>query len=237
VKSPGQLRSDIHHIWSAALRAVEPAAAVRSCVKKVGKQLRLGGRQFNLEKIKRVWVLGAGKAAAPMAQALEEIIGDCLAGGVIVTRYGHGLPLRRLELIEAGHPLPDANSVAAGERIARLAEKEITSNDLVLCLLSGGGSALLVAPASGITLEDKLACTRILLNCGATIRETNAIRKHLSTLKGGGLARLLAAVPVISLILSDVVGDELDTIASGPLVPDTTTFEECEKILRKFQSR
>ena len=234
MKSQRQLRFDVARIWTAALRAVEPAAAVRGHVKRDGTLLSTAGRQVDLDKVKRVWVLGAGKAAAPMAQALEKILGDRLAGGILVTRYGHGLPLKRLELIEAGHPLPDANSVAAATRILRMAENEIGADDLVFWLLSGGGSALLVAPAPGIDWQDKLACTRLLLNCGATIRETNAIRKHLSTLKGGGLARPLAQVQVISLLLSDVVGDELDTIASGPLVPDTTTFSECEEILRRL---
>ncbi|MBZ5499038.1 MAG: glycerate kinase [Acidobacteriia bacterium] len=230
-----QLRSDAACIWTAALRAVDPAAAVRRFVSRTGSELAVGERRFDLDKVKHVWVLGAGKAAAPMAQALEKILAGRLTGGVLVTRYGHSLPLKKLELMEAGHPLPDANSVAAGARIAHMAESQITPRDLVFCLLSGGGSALLAAPAPGITWEEKLLCTRLLLNSGATIRETNAIRKHISSLKGGGLARLLASVPVISLILSDVVGDELDSIASGPLVPDTTTFLQCEEILRKLQ--
>jgi glycerate 2-kinase len=235
MKSRRRLRSDVARIWSAALHAVEPAAAVSRQVKRSGSELLVGRQRIDLDKARNIWVLGAGKAAAPMAQALERILGERLTGGLLVTRYGHGLRLRKLELLEAGHPLPDANSVAAGARIARLAESQITSKDLVFCLLSGGGSALLVSPAPGITLEDKLACTRLLMSSGATIQEMNAIRKHLSTLKGGGLARLLAGVPVMSLILSDVVGDDLDAIASGPLVPDTTTFRECREILRRFE--
>lgn len=234
MKTQMQLRSDVSRIWELALRAVDPAAAVRRCLKRTRNELAAGGHRFNLDRVKRVWILGAGKAAAPMAQAAENILGDRLQGGVIVTRYGYGLPLRRVQVIEAGHPFPDANSVAGAERMIRMAQAEITSRDLVLCLLSGGGSALLVAPAPGLSLDDKLACTRVLLNCGAGIREINAIRKHLSVLKGGGLARLLAAVPVVSLILSDVVGDELDAIASGPLVADTTSFRECAEILRKY---
>ncbi len=235
MKSQRQLRSDVARIWTAALRAVDPAAAVRRFVKREGSKLLVDRQYFDLDRVKRVWVLGAGKAAAPMARALEGILGDRLTGGLVVTRYGHGLPLRKLELIEAGHPLPDANSVAAAGHIIRMAESEITSQDLVFWLLSGGGSSLFVAPAPGITLEDKLACTRLLLKCGATIQEMNAIRKHLSSVKGGTLARRLPAVPVISLILSDVVGDELDCIASGPMVADTTTFGDCAEILRKLQ--
>ncbi len=234
MKSQRHLRVDIARIWTAALRAVDPSDAICRFVKRDGNELTVGRRRLDLDKFDRVWVLGAGKAAAPMGQALEKILGDRLSGGVLATRYGHGLPLRKIELIEAGHPLPDANSVIAASRITRMAETQITPDDLVFCLLSGGGSALLVAPAPGIPWEDKVACTGLLLNSGATIREINAVRKHLSGLKGGGLARLLAAIPVVSLILSDVVGDHLDTIASGPLVPDTTTFGECEEILRRL---
>jgi glycerate 2-kinase len=237
MRNPHQLRSDAARIWSAALRAVDPAAAVRRFVKRDGSGLMVANQPLNLAGMRNVWVLGAGKAAAPMAQALEKLLGDRLSGGVLVTRYGHGLRLRKLELLEAGHPLPDANSVAAGERIMLMLQEKVTRRDLVFCLLSGGGSALLAAPAPGITLEDKLACTRLLLNSGATIQEINAVRKHLSRLKGGGLARLLSGVPVVSLILSDVVGDDLDTIASGPLVPDSTTFAQCNEILRRYRLR
>jgi glycerate 2-kinase len=235
MKSRVRMHADARRIWDAALRAVDPAAAVRRHVKRHGDDLLVEGKRFSLGRVSGIWVLGAGKAAAPMALALEKILGDRLTGGVLVTRYGYGLPLRRLELIEAGHPLPDANGVAAAARIARMAENEIGAGDLVICLLSGGGSALLVSPAPGITLEDKLAATKILLNSGASIQETNAVRKHLSNMKGGGLARTLAHVPVISLILSDVVGDDLDTIASGPLVPDSTTFKECKEILCRLK--
>lgn len=230
-----RLRSDSVRIWSAALRAVEPAAAVRKFVRKSGGSLIVGGQRFDLRKGGNIWVIGAGKAAAPMAQALERILGSRLTGGILVTKYGHGLPLEKLESMEAGHPLPDANSVAAGARIAGLAAGLHGKRDLVLCLLSGGGSALMAAPAPGITLEDKLACTRLLLNSGATIQEINAVRKHLSNLKGGGLARLLPEIPAVSLILSDVVGDDLDAIASGPLVPDSTTFAQCADILRRLK--
>ena len=237
MKNQRQLRNDILRLCAAALRAVEPAAAVRKHVRIAGGRCTVDGHSFDLNRVRRIWVLGAGKAAAPMARALEKLLGDRLAGGLVVTRYGYGLPLNKVELIEAGHPLPDANSVSAASRIAHTAESEITSRDLVFLLLSGGGSALMVAPAPGIHWEDKLACTRLLLKCGATIQETNAIRKHLSHLKGGGLARLLSAVPVISLILSNVVDDELDTIASGPLVPDPTTFQDCMEILQKLRIR
>lgn len=169
-----------------------------------------------------------------MGKAIEKILGGYVAGGFLVTKYGHSLDLKRMEIMEAGHPLPDDNSVASAARIADLAEKQIEAEDLVLCLFSGGASSLLVSPAPGVTLEDKLACTRLLLNAGADIRELNAVRKHLSGLKGGGLARLLAPTPVLSLILSDVVGDDVGAIASGPTAPDATTFADCLEIFERL---
>jgi len=170
-----------------------------------------------------------------MGQALEKVLGKYISGGFLVTKYGHSLPLEKIKLVEAGHPLPDENSFAFGIQITSLVKDQIASDDLVFCVLSGGASALLVSPAQGITLEDKLACTRLLLNAGASIHELNAIRKHLSNFKGGGLARLLAPAKVISLLLSDVVGDDVGTIASGPMAPDTTTFSDCLSILQRFE--
>ena len=234
MKSHRTLRADAGKIWSAALRAVNPELAVRSCVRRRGSRLTVGSRRIELDEVEDVWIVGAGKAAAPMAQALERVLGKRVSGGMLVTKYGHGLPLKRISLLEAGHPLPDANGLAAGEQLIRFVHENVKPADLVFCLLSGGGSALLVAPAAGISLEDKLECTRRLLRAGASIHEMNSIRKHLSAIKGGGLARLLCRGTVISLILSDVVGDSLDTIASGPLVPDKTTFADCLEILHKF---
>lgn len=234
MKTGTLLRSDAALIWAAALRAVEPEAAVRRFVKVRANALLVQGRRYDLGKFENIWVVGAGKAAGPMARALEKILGKALKGGILVTKHGHGLPLKKLELLEAGHPLPDANSLAAGQRIAAFARTVVGPRDLVICLLSGGGSSLLLAPAPGLDWRDKLKCTEILLKSGAGIHEMNAVRKHLSALKGGGLARLLASTPVVSLILSDVVGDALDTIASGPLAPDPTTFEECLDVVRRF---
>jgi hydroxypyruvate reductase len=234
MKTTRLLRSEAARIWTAALRAVDPEIAALRFAKRKGSALTLGTRTYDLASVKRVWVLGAGKAAASMGHAIEKVLGRYLAGGILVTKYGHGAPLRKLEVIEAGHPLPDGQGLRAGERIANLARSDIGPRDLVICLLSGGGSALLVSPAAGISLADKLACTDLLLKAGATIHELNAVRKHLSNLKGGGLARLLRRTPAVSLILSDVVGDALDTIASGPLEPDRTTFQECLEILARL---
>jgi len=235
MKSCRVLRSDAARIWGAALRSADPEAAVHKLVSRKDLRLTIGTRQLDLGNYDHVWVLGAGKAAAPMARAVEKILGNRLTGGILVTKYGHAAPLKTLEIIEAGHPLPDRSGLAAGERIREFAGTRIGPRDLVLCLFSGGGSALLVSPAPGITLEDKLASTSVLLKAGASIHELNAVRKHLSTLKGGGLARLLGRTAAISLLLSDVVGDDPDTIASGPLVPDTTTYRNCLDILERLR--
>ncbi|HTY62019.1 MAG TPA: glycerate kinase [Acidobacteriota bacterium] len=234
MKSQHLLRQDAARIWNAALRAVDPEIALRRIVKREGSVLRIRTTSLDLKKMRNLWVLGAGKAAAPMGRAIEKILGRHISGGVLVTKYGHGFPLKSLDMVEAGHPLPDANSLAAGERILAFAESKIQPNDLVLCPLSGGASSLLVLPAEGITLQDKIACTRLLLESGADIHELNAVRKHLSTIKGGGLARMLTPARTVGLILSDVVGDDPGTIASGPLSPDGTTFGDCLEIFRKL---
>jgi hydroxypyruvate reductase len=233
LKSQRTLRSEANRIWSAALQAVDSESAVRKFVKRRGRILSVNGERYDLGKFRKVWVLGAGKAAAPMGQAIEKVLGDYLSCGFLATKYGHRLPLNTIEIAEAGHPLPDANSVAAADRILTLAN-QVAPNDLVFCLLSGGASALAVAPAEGIDLESKLECTRLLLNSGASISELNAVRKHLSNLKGGKLARILAPARIICLILSDVVGDDIGTIASGPLAPDPTTYADCIEILRRL---
>ena len=234
MKSHHVLRRDAARIWTAALRSVDPAIAVGKVVKRKGNLLQIGGRKINLDRMHNLWVIGAGKAAASMGKAIENILGRHLAGGILATKYGHRLPLKRLEIIEAAHPLPDANSVAAADGIVALIKSRIEPDDLVLCLLSGGASSLLVAPAEGISLENKARCTQLLQNSGADIHEVNAIRKHLSVIKGGGLAWMLAPTNSVSLILSDVIGDEVDTIASGPMSPDPTTFGDCLEILRRY---
>ncbi len=235
MKSRRSLRMDAARIWHAALRAVDPDPAIRRIMKRKGAILKIGGTRFDLGAIRKIWVLGAGKASAPMGRAVEKILGRFLAGGLLVTKYGHGLPLKTLDIVEALHPLPDENGLEAARRTISLVKTQIERDDLVLCLLSGGASSLLVSPADGISLEDKVECTRLLLNSGADIYELNAIRKHLSNLKGGGLARLLYPTRVVTLVLSDVVGDDLSTIASGPAAPDASTFGDCLEIIQKRQ--
>ncbi len=233
MKSLRRIRSDAAKIWTSALQAVDPESAISRFVRREGRILKIGRCRFNTDDFRRIWILGAGKAAAPMGRAMEKILGKRLTGGLLVTKYGHSLPLRRMEIVEAAHPLPDRNSEAAAARIVSFVESRIEADDLVLCLFSGGASALLVSPPEGITLKDKLTCTRLLLNAGASIYELNAVRKHLSNLKGGRLARLLTPARFASLVLSDVVGDDLSTIASGPLAPDSSTFADCIEIFRR----
>jgi len=235
VKSHNVLRADATRVWTAALRAADPESAVRRFLKRNGSMLQIHRNRYNLDKVRKLWILGAGKAAAPMGRAVEKILGRYVAGGILVTKYDHSLPLKRLEVMEAGHPLPDMKGIRAGARIVSFAKSRIEANDLVICLFSGGASALLVSPVRAITLQDKLKCTRLLMNGGADIYELNAVRKHLSDIKGGGLARLLAPARVVSLILSDVVGDDVGTIASGPMSPDSTTFGECLEIFHRLQ--
>jgi glycerate 2-kinase len=181
----------------------------------------------------RTVVVGAGKAAAAMAAAVEASWSSPLAG-LVVTRYGHSVPCRHIEVIEAAHPVPDAAGHGAARRILDQV-RGLTPDDLVLCLLSGGGSSLLVLPAPGISLEDKQAINRALLRCGAPIGEMNCVRKHLSAIKGGRLAVAAAPAPVVSLMISDVPGDDPSVIASGPTVPDATTAADAIAILQKYR--
>lgn len=232
--TPDSLRHDASQILEAALKAADPAWAVKQALRLEGDALTLAGRSLDLAQFDRVVAVGAGKAGAPMAQALEEILGDRLAGGLVVVKDGHGGATQKIRVFEASHPVPDERGVAAGKEIAAFLQSNAGPRTLVICLLSGGGSALLVSPAQGLSLADKQETTRLLLACGADIAEINAIRKHLSQLKGGGLARLAGESQVVSLIVSDVVGDRLDTIASGPTVPDQTTWADCREILNRY---
>ena len=181
----------------------------------------------------RTIVIGAGKAAASMARAVEMHWPGELSG-LVVTRYGHSVPCSRIEVVEAAHPVPDAAGLGAAQRILKLVEN-LQPQDLVICLISGGGSALLSLPAPGLTLADKQAVNAALLTSGATIAEMNCVRKHLSALKGGRLGLACAPAQVVSLILSDVPGDDLSVIASGPTVEDASTFAEARAILNRYQ--
>jgi glycerate 2-kinase len=232
-KTIEELRQDAGKIFSYGLQAVEPGAAVKKYCRLKGEQFSIGDRTYDLSCFENITVIGAGKATAPMARALEEILGDRITGGTINVKYGHVAGLNRIGLIEAGHPVPDENGVAGSEEILTLAKKS-GPNDLVLCLMSGGGSALLPLPSQGLSLKDKQETSRVLLACGATIHEINTIRKHMSTIKGGQLTRAVYPATLAALILSDVVGDDLDVIASGPTVPDPSTFKKAMEIFEKY---
>src|SRR5580765_7884036 len=218
-----ELRQHAREIWEAALHAANPSTSLHNAIQLSNGVLSVAGRLLPLEG--RLIVVGAGKAAARMAQVVEEIAGNHITGGLVVTKYGHGLDLKRIRLVEAGHPIPDENGVRAVHETQALLSG-LTSNDVVLSLISGGGSALWPSPAEGITLEEKQQVTQMLLRAGATIQELNGVRKHLSAIKGGQLARWASPARVISLIMSDVIGDPLDFIASGPTAPDTTSFSD-----------
>ncbi len=217
----------------AAFRAADPVEAVLRNVRLAGDTLIVGKTRYRLARYERVLVLGAGKAGATMALALEKLLGKRISGGLVNVKYGHTAPLKRVEINECGHPVPDEAGVRGSERIARMAS-EAGEKDLVLCVVSGGASALMPAPAAGISLAEKQAVTKLLLACGANIHEINSVRKHLSTLKGGQLARLAYPATVITLMLSDVIGDNLDVIGSGPATPDLSTFADALGILKKY---
>ncbi len=216
------LRRQAFAIFRAALRAADPSDAVaRHCARR------------GLARFRRIYVVGAGKAGASMARAAERALGRRITAGLVNVKYGHGATLRRIELNECGHPLPDERGVAGARRIAEMAQAA-QADDLVLCLISGGASALLPLPAPPITLEEKQAVTALLLRSGADIHEMNAVRKHLSLIKGGQLARLAAPARVEALLLSDVIGDDPDVIGSGPMAPDRSTFADAARILDRY---
>ena len=181
----------------------------------------------------RTIVVGAGKASAAMAKSVEDHWTGGPLEGLVVTRYGHRAPTREIEIVEAAHPVPDMAGREAAERILNMV-KGLTPDDLVLCLISGGGSSLLALPGEGLTLHDKQAINRALLKCGANITEMNCVRKHLSAIKGGRLAAAAAPARVVTLTISDVPGDDPAVIASGPTVPDATTYADALAILAKY---
>jgi hydroxypyruvate reductase len=230
-------------VLNAALDAADPYRAVVAALNSNTNALRC---LFQLSSNGKIYVVGAGKAGAAMSRAASEVLGDRIASGWVIVKDGYlgadqrrtttdesSLPAPPVRLVEAAHPVPDARGVQAATELVRLME-QVGEGDLVLCLISGGGSALLTLPAEGITLEDIQSVTDLLLRAGATINELNAVRKHLSRISGGQLARIASPASVLSLILSDVTGSPLDVIASGPTVPDPTTFSEALAVLSRY---
>lgn len=227
------MRKIAEQIFLAGVEHVLPDRLIAQQVNREGSLLHIAGRTYPLSPDGRVYVLAAGKAAALMAKETENIMGDLITDGLVVTKYGHGSMLSRLTLTEAGHPLPDAAGVEATRRmlaLARRAEKD----DLVICLISGGASALMADVPEGATLDDLTQASDLLVRCGADISEINTVRKHLSGVKGGQLAKAATPATVITLILSDVIGDPLDVIASGPTAPDSSTFADALTVIGKY---
>ncbi len=220
----------LREIFNKSLLAVDPYKAVASYSDTIRRAYKSGN-------FRKLVLIGFGKAASLMSKAIEDNLGDVLAGGIIVTKYGHsvrGDKNSKIITYEAGHPLPDENGLKAAKEIVRVL-KEADKNTLVICLISGGGSALLVAPYKNITLADKQEVTGMLLKAGADIYELNTVRKHISAVKGGRLAETAQPATIISLILSDVMGDRLDMIASGPTAPDKTTYNEANNVFLKYK--
>lgn len=226
----------VARVLAAAIQAVDPYQAVLRHLRREGNRVWVGRQELDLDSFDHIWLVGAGKAGYPMARAALEVLAERVSGGVVIVKEGYAspeAPLPGIELVEAGHPIPDLRGEHATRRLASVLEKA-GPRDWVLCLLSGGGSALLTAPAPGVTLADLSKLTGLLLACGADIGQINCLRKHLDTIKGGGLARLAAPAPVTTLVLSDVVGDPLDVIASGPTVPDPSTFVQGWEVLERY---
>ena len=230
---PSPVRPLVAKMLNAALASAHAGQALRRIVRRDGDNLIIGRRRYHLSNYERLVVVGAGKAAAPMARAIEPILGRRLTDGLVITKYGHGLPTKRITVVEAGHPLPDRAGLKAARRITALV-RGLTPRDLLVVLLSGGASSLMTAPVAGVTLTAKQRVTDQLLRSGAGIAELNTVRKHLSNLKGGRLAALGDAT-IVTLVLSDVIGDDLSTIGSGPTSPDPTTYRDAVRCLRRHR--
>jgi len=227
------LRKHANQIFRHVLDILDPGQLVKEKVSIRDSTLIVEEREYNLNNYENIYVVGGGKACAPMAKAMEGLLGDKIDNGIIVVKYDHGLSLKKIETVEASHPIPDENGERGASDILRLLSGT-GEKDLIICLISGGGSALLVQPHKGITLQDIQTASAELLACGATIDEINTVRKHLSSIKGGQLAKAAYPSTLITLMLSDVVGDPMDIIASGPTVPDGSTFEDAYSIIQKY---
>jgi len=224
-------RQALTQIFNAAVASVDPRILVRESISMAPGSLVAAGVSYQLTEINNIYVVGAGKAAHGMASAVEDLLGGLVTGGAIVTKDGHGGRLSRISVFEASHPVPDLRGVSATRVILDIV-RNATDDDLVIFLLSGGASSLLVQPAPGITLKDKQELTRLMLDSGADIGELNTVRKRLSAVKGGRLAEAAFPAPALTLAISDVMGDDMGLIGSGPTAPDDTTFLQAEEILK-----
>ncbi len=234
-----QMRSEAAQCFKASLKPVNPYEAVKRFIRLKDSRLNIGAKEktvadFDLDDYENIFLVGGGKATAPMARAMEDLLGNRITKGLIVVKYGFTDELTYTETVEADHPLPDQNGVGGTKKILELVDRA-GEKDLVFSLISGGGSALLPQPAGNIVLEEKQAMTQKLLRCGASIDEINCIRKHISSTKGGQMARTAFPATTINLMLSDVVGDKMDVIASGPFVPDMSSFKDACGIIEKYR--
>jgi glycerate 2-kinase len=227
-----RLRRDAFLIFRAGLAAASPERAIERAFALEGRSLRINDRAFDLDGLKRILVLGAGKASRRMAVSILDLLGDCITDCVISVPHGQGEVSLKHRFLEASHPLPDDRALSNSKKVIRLAESA-GQDDLVLCLFSGGGSSLLVAPPEELTLEDIVRLNAELLASGASIADVNTVRRHVSRVKGGKLARSIHPAPFVTLAISDVPGDDLSCIASGPTVPDRTTYSDALFVLKR----
>jgi glycerate 2-kinase len=226
-------RAIAEQIFIAGVKSVIPDRLIFNTLALKNESLIIGDLNFALGKIDKIYIVGAGKASAIMAAGIEKILGERITEGHIIVKYGHSCKLKYLTVTEAAHPIPDSNGFNATKAILEIASKA-KSNDLVICLLSGGGSALLTDFPEGSSPEEMMAINNLLVNSGACITEINAVRKHISAVKGGQLARAIHPASLVSLILSDVPGDPIDVIASGPTAPDPSTFSQAMSVFKKY---
>ncbi len=220
-------------IFMAGVRSVLPEKLITGIMKIDGSVLEINENKIPLDNIKNIYVIGAGKASAAMGHYVESILGDRITGGHIVVKYGYSCKLKKIKVTEAGHPIPDSNGFKATEEIIKLSS-QASENDLVICLISGGGSALLADLPEGLLPEELYIVNNLLIRCGASINEINCVRKHLSLVKGGQLTRIVRPAQLATLILSDVTGNPLEVIASGPTVPDPSTFSDALKVIDDY---
>lgn len=226
-------RDTAKKIFMAGVRSVLPEKLITRIMRLEGSTLIMGDHKFPLDSFKDIFVIGAGKASAAMGHYVESILGSRITDGHIVVKYGYSCKLKRIKVSEAGHPIPDAKGFKAAEEIIKISSRA-TANDLVICLISGGASALLADLPEGLLPEELFIVNNLLIKCGATINEINCVRKHLSRIKGGQLARITRPARLVTVILSDVIGNPLDVIGSGPTVPDSSTFNDALRIIEKY---
>ena len=224
----------VKRILAAAIQAVEPGAAIRRFVRRDGQKLWVNNKELEISRFEHVYIIAFGKAAGAMTRAMADILGESLTAGWVVSKQVFALDDDRLQLVTGGHPVPTEASLKAGQMLVDACSR-FTARDLVFCLISGGGSALVTAPDEGISLNDMQALTAELLACGARIDEINCLRRHLDRVKGGGLAKLASPAKLISLILSDVVNSPLEAIASGATAPDPSSKEDALAVLERYQ--